>query len=156
MLEILNSMDKETLSACMAIAATSVGSLSALFGYYNRRYLKVDIWGYTVVNSIIITTLLTISCFIINPKLKLTIPDNVIPTLIAACVLTVIAILFKIIAVTNTSNISYTNTYKIIGNIIVFLGSAYVLKENFTLRGVAGILLGLVGAYLIFEEQLKK
>ena len=155
MLEVFNGMNKETISACMAITAAILGSVASLFGYYNRQNFKVDIWGFTIINSIFITISIIIACYILNPNLKLTMPKKILPTFLPAIIFAVMAILIRIVAITYTSNISYTSTYKIIGNIIIFLGSAYVLKENFTYKGILGVLLGGVSVFLIFSEQTK-
>ena len=143
------------LASYMAIAGNIFGAAAILFGYYLRKNFPVDMWGYSVINSIAITSLIVICCFIIKPNLSLKLPKDIYPTFIAAVLFSVIAIMLKIVAVTYTNNIAYTVSYKLLGNIVVFLGSAYILKENFTLRGVAGLMLGLVSVYLIFSEQLK-
>jgi len=143
------------LASYMSISGNVFGAIAILFGYYLRKNFPVDMWGYSVINSIAITSLIVISCFIIKPNLSLKLPKDIYPTFIAAVLFSVIAIMLKIVAVTYTNNIAYTVSYKLIGNIVVFLGSAYILKENFTLRGVAGLMLGLVSVYLIFSEHSK-
>ena len=53
------------LASYMAIAGNIFGAAAILFGYYLRKNFPVDMWGYSVINSIAITSLIVISCFII-------------------------------------------------------------------------------------------
>ena len=152
---LLNGLSKESIASYMAISGNIFAAIAILFGYYLRKNFSIDMWGYSIINSIAITGLIIISCYFINPKLSLELPKGIYPTLILTVIFSVIAIMLKIVALTYTNNIGYTVSYKLLGNIIVFLGSAFILKENFSIRGVIGLLLGLVSVYLIFSEQNK-
>ena len=141
-----------SLASYMAIAGAIMGSIAILFEYYNRTYFNIDMWGYTVINTILISFLIIIFCYTLQPKLKLSLPKKVYPTFIASSFFMVCAILMKIIAITKTTNISYTTTiYKTVGSIIVFIGSFYYLNEHFSYKGLIGIILGILSVFLIFS-----
>ena len=153
-LSLFSNIEKSELSVYTSIAAALISGTVILLGYYIRKQYPVDMWGYTVVNSILITLLLIVLCYILKPDLSLKVPNSVIPLLISA-LLTAFIVALRIFSVTHTNNIAYTSSFKILTHIVIFLGSAYILKENFSLRGVIGILLGLISVYLIFNEKQK-
>ena len=154
-LGLFSNIEKSELSVYTSIAAALISGTVILLGYYIRKQYPVDMWGYTDVNSILITLLLIVLCYILKPDLSLKVPNSVIPLLLISALLTAFIVALRIFSVTHTNNIAYTSSFKILTHIVIFLGSAYILKENFSLRGVIGILLGLISVYLIFNEKQK-
>ena len=146
-------MENNVLASNMSVIGNIVGAFVIILNYYIRKHYVTDMWGYTVFNSFVLSTVLTIACFYIKPDMKFDFPNEMYKIYPIYLILFVVASLTKITAITYTSNIGYTSMYKSISNVIVILISAFYLKENYSPKGCIGVFFGLISAYLIYSEQ---
>ena len=146
-------MENNVLASNMSVIGNIVGAFVIILNYYIRKHYVTDMWGYTVFNSFVISTVIAISCYCIKPDMKFDFSKELFTIYPIYLILFVVAALTKITAITYTSNIGYTSLYKSISNIIVILISALYLKENYSPKGCIGVFFGLISAYLIYSEQ---
>jgi drug/metabolite transporter (DMT)-like permease len=146
-------MENNVLASNMSVIGNIVGAFVIILNYYIRKHYVTDMWGYTVFNTFVLSTVIAIACFYIKPDMKFNFPKEMYTIYPIYLILFVVAALTKITAITYTSNIGYTSIYKSISNVIVILISAFYLKENYSPKGCIGVFFGLISAYLIYSEQ---